>query len=90
MKLLHEPERCLVLLDERGRVSAVRWRERVWSARGTLDVWTYRGGWWTTPGGRGEGRVYHQLATDRGEIEVFEREHPDPELAGWWVSRWWD
>lgn len=90
MKLLHRPERCLVLPDERARITAVRWRERVWAVRDTLDVWTYRGEWWTTPQLHGERRAYHQLATDRGEIEVFERDHPDASLAGWWVSRWWD
>ena len=88
MKLLHTPERCLVLL-ERGAVTTVRWRERTWTVVKTLDVWAYRGEWWQTPSLEGERREYHVLATRFGDIEVFERRGPDGQ-AGWWVSRIWD
>lgn len=89
MKLLRRPERCLVLL-ERGQVTAVRWRDRVWTVVTTLEVWAYRGAWWLTIGLAGERREYHVLATKRGEIEVFVRSSDDEALRGWWVARWWD
>ena len=89
MKFLHQAEECTVQ-EEHGRVLAVRWRERVWQVKATLDVWTYRGNWWLDPSLQGERRTYHVLGTARGEIEVYQREHPDPEKRGWWVSAWWD
>ena len=87
MRLVQPPERCLVLL-ERGEVTAVRWRDRVWTVVSTLEVWTYRGAWWLTVGLEGERREYHVLITRRGEIEVFMRSGSDESLRGWWMTRW--
>jgi hypothetical protein len=89
MKFLQKPEPCTVQ-QERGHVVAVRWRDRVWQVKTTLDIWTYRGNWWTDPSLEGERRQYHVLGTSRGEIEVYERTCPDPQQFGWWVSAWWD
>jgi hypothetical protein len=96
MKLLHMPEKCLVLLEpsrntramqQRNRVTTIRWRDRTWTVQTTLEVWVYRSGWWQETGLEGERREYHLLGTQRGEIQVFLRHRIDP---GWFVAGWFD
>ena len=87
MKLLREFEPCLVLI-ERERVTAVRWRGRTRTVTKLLEVWVYRGAWWLEPSLEGERRVYHVLATKLGEIEVFEQTLNG--TVAWLVSRWFD
>jgi hypothetical protein len=95
MKLLHTPEKCLVLLERTGnqrlgvqtRVTTVRWRDRTWTVQTTLEVWVYRSEWWRATGLEGERREYHLLGTHRGEIQVFLRHGIDP---GWFVAGWFD
>lgn len=87
MKTLQVPYPCKVLL-ERGEVAAVHFRHRAWVVRETFCVYTLCDPWRALPGLEGEKRVYHQLVTDSGEIEVFERVRgAEP---GWFVARWWD
>lgn len=87
MKTLQAPRPCRVLLDRRA-VRAVHFRERAWVVRQTICVYTLCDPWRTLPGLEGEKRVYHQLYTTHGEIEVFERVRGlEP---GWYVTRWWD
>jgi hypothetical protein len=94
MKLLRDPEPCLVLLEHPGRtatrhVTTLRWRARVWTVHTTLEVWTYRGAWWLDAQLEGEAREYHVLGTRFGEIEIFAR-FETGNLKGWFVSRYWD
>ena len=87
MKTFWVPRPCRVLM-ERQAVQAVHFRERSWVVRQTLCVYTQCDPWRTLPSLEGEKRVYHQLSTIYGEIEVFERVR-GLEL-GWYVARWWD
>lgn len=87
MKHLATPEPCKTLV-ERGHVTLVTWRDRKWLVVKTLDVWVYRVDWWLTASLEGERRVYHLLATRKGEIEVFERTRD--RVRAWLVSGWWD
>jgi hypothetical protein len=87
MKSLHTPQPCRVLLD-RQLIRAVHFRERAWVVRETLCVYTLCDPWRRLPGLEGEKRVYYQLLTTHGQIEVFQRVR-GAEL-GWFVARWWD
>jgi hypothetical protein len=51
-------------------------------------VYTLCDPWRTLPSLEGEKRVYYQLLTPQGEIEIFQRVRGEPQ--GWFVSRWWD
>lgn len=84
MKQLHRPEPCLVLLERDGSVSVVRWRDRPWSVVKTLETWIWDSEWWTSSDLVGDSRVYHRLATKRGDIEIYRHK------TGWYVSSWWD
>jgi len=87
VKTLHTPRPCKVLLD-RLVIQAVHFRERSWVVRETFCVYTLCDPWRTLPALTGEKRVYYQLITTHGEIEVFERIRGFD--LGWFVTRWWD
>jgi hypothetical protein len=94
MKLLHDPERVAVILepDELGGtwVAAVQWRGTRWRTQRTMAIWTYWGDWWLDADLKGEQRTHHLLATNRGEISLYHRQHREAELCGWFLEGWFD
>lgn len=63
-----------------GRPQRIIWRNRHYAVEQVVDFWVWQGRWWEAE----ERRVYMQLVTDGGTVEVFRRNQ------SWVMSRAYD